>query len=162
MKIGFVGNGTDKFTKLGEERARSFIANQLWGFQEDLPGIGLSCEAMVSGHSPVGGIDIWAEEEAEALGIPLDLKIPTIEQWNPPGGYGYRARNLDIAKDSDVLHIVLANEYPPDYSGRRFKECYHCKSIGRDATDHVKSGGCWTGKKALEMGKEVIWRIIEN
>lgn len=162
MKLGFVGNGTDKFTELGEKRARDFISAQIWGYLEDLPGEGLNCEAMVSGHSPVGGIDIWAEEEATNMGVPLDLKIPEVTQWNPPGGYGYKARNLDIARDSDVLCVIVANEYPTDYKGRRFKECYHCKSIGRNATDHVKSGGCWTGKKALEMGKQVIWHIVEN
>lgn len=108
---------------------------------------------MVSGHSPVGGIDIWAEEEATALGVPLDLKIPEIQQWNPPGGYGYKARNLDIARDSDVVHVILADVYPEEYHGRRWNLCYHCGT-----TDHVKSGGCWTGKKAAQSE----WHIIQN
>lgn len=148
MKVGIVGNGTDKFTRLGEERARSLI--------EEL----LLCEqspVLVSGHSPVGGIDIWSEEAAFELGIPMDLKIPEINQWNPPGGYGYKARNLDIAK-SDVVHVILADVYPEEYAGRRFKLCYHCASIGRDPYNHVKSGGCWTGKHA----ENAVWHIVKN
>jgi hypothetical protein len=147
MRVGMVGNGTDKFTEFGEKQARELIGDILF-----YDGI----EAMVSGHSPVGGIDIWAEEAAISLGIELDLKIPEINQWNPDG-YGYKARNLDIAADSDVLHVILADKYPTDYEGMRFDLCYHCRS-----NDHVKSGGCWTGKQAQKMGKEVHWHIIEN
>jgi len=95
----------------------------------------VGASSMVSGHSPVGGIDIWAEEEALALGVPLDLKVPTHNSWDPPGGYGYKARNLDIARDSDVVHVLLADVYPEQYTGRRWDLCYHCKT-----NDHVKSG----------------------
>lgn len=148
MKIGFVGNGSDKFTSVGERTARAIIREFL---------VGNDVEAMVSGHSPVGGIDIWAEEEANKLGIPLDLKIPQIQQWNPPGGYGYKARNLDIARDSDELHVIVARDYPSGYTGRRFTFCYHCKN-----SDHVKSGGCWTGKQAQKLGTNVYWWFIDN
>lgn len=151
MKVGLVGNGTDKFTGLGEQRARALIRELLAG-----------ATAMVSGHSPVGGIDIWAEEEATALGVPLDLKIPEIQQWNPPGGYGYKARNLDIARDSDVVHVILADVYPEEYHGRRWDICYHHRKgeglPGVTPTNHVKSGGCWTGKKAAQSE----WHIIQN
>jgi hypothetical protein len=141
-KVGLVGNGSDKFTALGEARARALIRELLDG-----------AEVMVSGHSPVGGIDIWAEEEAIALGIPLDLKVPEVGQWDPPGRYGYKARNLDIARDSDIVHVILADTYPEGYNGRRWDLCYHCKT-----SDHVKSGGCWTGKKA----ENAEWHIINN
>lgn len=151
VKIGFVGNGADKFTALGTLRACNKIDELL---QE--------ADCVVSGHSPVGGVDIWAENQALFYKKEIDIKTPGIHQWNPPGGYGYKARNLDIARDSDILYVILADKYPDSYSGRRFTECYHCKSIGRDATDHVKSGGCWTGKQALKMGKDVRWIIIPN
>lgn len=143
MRIGLVGNGSDKFTKLGRARAEQLITDIL----ED-------ADVMVSGHSPVGGIDIWAEELATLMGIKLDLKIPEIQQWNPPGGYGYKARNLDIANDSDIVHVILADVYPEEYAGRRFDGCYHCDM----ATDHVKSGGCWTGHKAARAE----WHIVNN
>lgn len=146
MRVGIVGNGTDKFTEGGRRRAIELIETLLT--PED---------TMVSGHSPVGGIDIWAEEVAEAIGASMDLMIPEVNQWNPPGGYGYKARNLDIAQTSDVTHVILADRYPDDYQGMRFNLCYHCRT-----NDHVKSGGCWTGKQALRAGKEAIWHIVSN
>lgn len=146
MRVGLVGNGSDKFTALGEENARKLIRYLL-----------TPATLMVSGHSPVGGIDIWAEEEAENLGIDLELKIPEVHQWNPKEGYGYRARNLDIAESSDVVHIILADVYPEEYMGMRFDFCYHCKT-----NDHVKSGGCWTGKQAKKLGVATAWHVIPN
>lgn len=153
-RVGIVGNGSDKFTPVGEERARRIIRQILTN--------GQPWEAMVSGHSPVGGIDIWAEEEATALGVPLDLKIPTTNQWDPPGGYGYKARNLDIAHDSSIVYVILADVYPAEYAGRRFNICYHHRG-GEGAPsvtpeNHVKSGGCWTGKHA----GQATWYIIAN
>jgi hypothetical protein len=150
-KIGIVGNGADKFTALGQERAYKQIFAILC--HED---------TLVSGHSPVGGVDIWAEEVARTMGAQLDLKIPDVHQWNPVGRYGYRARNIDIADSSDIVHVIVADEYPQDYHGRRFPVCYHCAQWGGEAEDHVKSGGCWTGYKAKELGKEVYWHVIPN
>jgi hypothetical protein len=147
-RVGIVGNGSDKFTEHGKTQATLLIVELLTG-----------ADVMVSGHSPVGGIDIWAEEIAADLGIELDLKIPEVNAWNPEGGYGYKLRNLDIARDSTEVHVILADVYPATYAGRRFDFCYHC---GRDAEPHVKSGGCWTGKQALKMDKEVHWHIITN
>ena len=153
MKIGIVGKGSDKFTEYGEANARRLIRDTIRAYQP---------QAVVSGHSPVGGIDIWAEEEAERLGVALDLKIPEVNQWNPPGGYGYKARNIDIAKDSYFVMVVLADQYPEEYTGRRFKLCYHHPKDSPLLTNHVKSGGCWTGKIALGLGKEVFWKIVPN
>lgn len=144
MKVGIVGHGADKFTLAGEERARELIYDLL---------VLTEATVMVSGHSPVGGIDIWAEEEATKLGIELDLKIPKINQWNPEGGYGYKARNLDIANDSDITYVILADSYPEGYSGRRFSYCYHCRT-----SDHIKSGGCWTGRRA----QKAEWHVVSN
>lgn len=145
-RIGLVGNGTDKFTELGQERAREAIRHALE-----------PATVMVSGHSPVGGIDIWSEEEAEKLGIDLELKVPEIHQWNP-NGYGYKARNQDIAESSDSLYVILADVYPTDYTGMRFEWCYHCKT----KDEHVKSGGCWTGKYAQKLGIPTAWIVVNN
>ena len=145
MRAGIVGNGTDKFTRAGAAEAVRIITE-----------IVAEADVIVSGHSPVGGVDIWAEEAAEAAGKPTDLKIPEIQSWNPDG-YGYKARNLDIAHDSDVVHVILADEYPEEYTGRRFPICYHCKT-----DDHVKSGACWTAKQAIKAGKEVRWYVVTN
>jgi len=150
MNVGVVGSGSDKFTESQKARVIELL-------QEILahPYVRL-----VSGHSPVGGVDIWSEEVADAFGVPKTIYVPEIQQWNPPGRYGYKARNLDIAKNSDVLHVIVVKDYPPDYKGMRFEECYHCLRMARDA-HHCKSGGCYTGEMALKMGKEVIWHIIE-
>lgn len=145
MRAGIVGSGEDKFTPEGKREALNIIDS-----------IMEEADVLVSGHSPIGGIDIWAEESARLYAVQLDLKVPEIHQWNPDG-YGYKARNLDIAEDSDYLHVIVVDQYPEEYSGMRFDLCYHCNS-----TDHVKSGGCWTGKKALLMGKPVTWHIVEN
>lgn len=145
MRVGIVGNGADKFTEDGEHRARVMIRSIL-----------LSRDILVSGHSPLGGIDVWAEEEAAAMGIPMDIKVPEVLQWNPPGGYGYKARNLDIA-DSYIVHCIVADRYPDYYKGKRWGVCYH-----DNRTDHVKSGGCWTMKKAREKGNLGALHIVRN
>lgn len=151
MNIGIVGSAEDKFTDDTKDQALLLIYEIL----KD------EATALVSGHSPVGGIDLWAESAAEALGVldPDLIFAPKVHQWDPPGGYGFKARNLDIAKFSDILHVIVVKVYPESYSGRRFKECYHCRRIGRDAA-HVKSGGCWTGAEALKLGKQVIWHVL--
>lgn len=157
MKVGIVGNGSDKFTSLGAFRAKELIREILLHYEQAHGEV-----TMVSGHSPVGGIDIWAEEVASALDMPLDLKIPEVNQWDPPGGYGYKARNLDIARDSAVTHVILADIYPVEYAGRRFAYCYHHRhGEGYPPVtpeNHVKSGGCWTGKQA----NEAVYHIVKN
>jgi hypothetical protein len=146
MKIGIVGSGADKFNTQSEYKAKELIHDIISQIQ--LP-------IVVSGHSPVGGIDIWAEEEAQFIRCPVDIKIPKQHTWNAE--YGYKQRNLDIAKDSDEVHVIVVNKYPKDYKGMRFDLCYHCKS-----KDHIKSGGCWTGLQAQKLGKKVYWHIIKN
>lgn len=148
--VSIVGHGRDKFTAHGEARTRALIRDLLFG-----------ASSVVSGHSPVGGIDIWVEEEALELGVALDIKEPAVLAWDPPSGYGFKARNLDIARAADECHIVLADSYPPGYNARRFPLCYHC-ARSRPGTDHPKSGGCWTGNQALRLGKPTRWHIVAN
>lgn len=144
MKVGIIGHGADKFTEEGEQYAKQIIATIIKGYQS------LGEVTIVSGHSPVGGIDIWAEALGVDLGCDLDIKTPRQHRWDAE--YGYKARNLDIANSSDVVYVIVVKEYPPNYAGMRFKSCYHCHS-----TDHIKSGGCWTGKQAQKLGKPVYW-----
>lgn len=144
MKVGIVGHGEDKFTAKGRDRAEKFIESILTG-----------AEAVVSGHSPVGGIDIWAEDIGRQMGLKLMIYEPRQHRWDAE--YGYKKRNLDIASNSDIVFVILVDRYPPDYKGMVFNGCYHCGK-----TDHVKSGGCWTGLQAKKMGKPVKWVIIEN
>lgn len=142
MKLGVVGHAQEKFTAETEAAAREaiYLAMQ----RHD-------AEIVVSGHSPMGGVDIYAEEIAEELGIPTIIHAPTKRRWDGPGGF--KERNLAIARDSDVVLVVVCRELPPGFAGRKFDGCYHCK--GRNPP-HVKSGGCWTAWKA----PAAEWAII--
>jgi len=147
MRIGIVGNGADKFTGLGELRAKLEIFKLIMSHPNS---------KIVSGHSRMGGVDIWTEEITKLCGreLDLDIKAPKEESWD--GEYGYKARNIDIAK-SDVVFVIVADKYPENYEGQKFKKCYHCH------TDyHVKSGACWTGNKAIEFRNQARWIIIKN
>lgn len=146
MKIGIVGHGADKFT----------IESVLWAKEQIKQIMIKNPDAIfVSGHSPVGGIDIWVEDIAKDLGMETDIKSPTDHSWD--GSYGFKARNIDIAK-SDVVYVILVDQYPLNYMGRRFIDCYHCLRHGKHQR-HVKSGGCWTGWKAIELGNKAEWII---
>lgn len=149
MKIGIVGAGAEKFTAKTMREAQSLIRKIL-----SSPGV----STVVSGNSPVGGIDIWAEHIGRDLGLETLIFSPKVHSWNPSGAYGFKQRNLDIAASSDELHVIVVASYPTHYTGRRFDRCYHCPvELG---PNHVKSGGCWTGWRAHEMGKKVTWDII--
>lgn len=145
--VGIVGSEAIKFTPETEQKAREIIRSILMK-----PGV----TAVSSGHCHLGGIDIWAEEEAKKLGIYADGKFifpPKDHTWSG----GYKTRNLQIVNASDEVHCITIREYPPDYNGMRFSRCYHC---GTDTEPHVKSGGCWTARQAQKKGKLTQWHII--
>jgi len=144
MIIGIVGAEGAKFTKAGEEQARAVILRLLLH-----PDITL----MVSGGCHLGGADIYAEEEAELLGIPMRIHRPLRLTWEG----GFKDRNILIAHDADVVHNIVVDVLPSDYAGMEFKKCYHCNT-----TEHVKSGGCWTAKHAQGLGKRAVWHLIQN
>lgn len=131
--LGIVGHEAAKFTEAKEVEARKAIRDLIEQYQP---------ARVVSGECPLGGVDIWAREIAVAHGVPFDPKAPRQHSWD--GEYGFKARNLDIAKSTLVVCIVV-HDLPPTYRGRRFDGCYHCK--GRNPP-HVKSGGCWTAWRA--------------
>lgn len=148
MKLGIVGHGSGKFTKATEIVARGIIAEEirrhgaLW---------------VVSGRSPLGGIDIWAEEVGRQCGVPAEVFPPTLDErgrgrWEGPGGF--KERNLKIAEASDVVLCIVVADYPPNYRWQKVKGCYHCRDRN---PPHVKSGGCWTAWQAQQR----LWRIIE-
>jgi hypothetical protein len=146
MRVGIIGSGKDKFTPETEAKAREII-------RKLLP----EGAVLVSGHSPMGGIDIWAEEEARVLERPMEIFAPKVFTWS--GKDGYRDRNLDIASTSDVVHVIVPRLYPQGYDGMSFKQCYHCERHCSGLT-HVKSGACWTAWEADRMGKETHWHVI--
>lgn len=131
MRIGIVGSEASKFTPETQEQARAAIRSLL------NPG-----DIVVSGKCHLGGIDIWAVEEAKKLGLETVEYPPKYHGWP-----AYRERNLRIVEDSDKVVCITLSKLPDAYKGMRFEKCYHC---GTDT--HVKSGGCWTMKEADARG----------
>lgn len=150
MIIGIVGAEGAKFTALGEKRAKDVIES-------------LVLDPMVtnisSGHCHLGGVDIWAEQLGEQEGYEDMLIFPPKDHnWNT----GYKPRNMQIVRASDKVYCIVVDKLPPDFNGMTFKECYHCRKAGWPPTNHVKSGGCWTMHKAIEMGRQGELIIVEN
>jgi len=129
---------------------------------------------LVSGHCPKGGMDIWAEEIADELGITKEIYRPEINQWNDKGltyginddctplevAKGYKSRNIQIAKACDVLYCIVPKkpDYDPEYAAYCSQShCNHCNQWG-----HPTNGGCWTKRYAKEkLGKETHLVVIE-
>jgi len=147
MILGIVGHAADKFCPETEELARSAIRGAILHYKPD---------TVVSGACPMGGIDVWAIEEAKKLGVYTIEFPPMHHSWEgTKTAPGFKARNQSIAEHSDVVLSLVLNEFPPNFSGRKFPFCYH----HRDEQDwhkthpHIKSGGCWTAKYARSIGK---------
>ena len=153
MRIGIVGHGADKFEPWSEAKAKEVIRSIISYYINSGTEI-----IVVSGESPVGGIDIWAHEIADEMGVPFDPKKPRQNQWDAE--YGFKQRNIDIAK-SDNVHVILVQDYPENYRGRRWDSCYHCDKHNFHFK-HLKSGGCWTGWKAKEFGNNLYFHIISR
>ena len=142
MIIGIVGSEAAKFTAATEAKAREIIRELLSS----------SDAVLCSGHCHLGGVDIFAEEEAKALGRfdPAYIFTPHHLNWT----YGYAPRNRKIARNSDIVHCITLQTLPASYVGMTFEGCYHC---GELRPPHVKSGGCWTAMRC----KASAWHIIE-
>jgi len=136
MRVGIVGHEARKFTPETEAKAREIIRSLL--SPDDI---------LVSGGCHLGGIDIWAEEEANKLGLEKEIYLPAIPRWEG----GFKQRNLKIARASDIVHCIVVADYPEGYKGMKFDYCYHCHT-----SDHIKSGGCWTAKRA----RKAEWHVI--
>ena len=144
MIVGIVGSEKIKFTPVGEAAAKKLI------WQILSPDIVVE---VVSGKCHLGGIDIWAAEIGQKLGLIVTEYAPKNQSWEG----GYKLRNLKIASRSDVVYCITVDRLPDDYDGMRFKLCYHCNT-----KSHVKSGGCWTMKQAIRMGKQGVLHVVKN
>lgn len=140
-RIGIVGSEGRKFTPDTEIHARALIRSLIKG-----------ATAVISGGCHLGGIDVWAVEEARDMHIPEIIEhLPKVQGWNG----GYRERNILIAEDSDMVICITVAELPASFKGMRFAYCYHCNT-----DTHVKSGGCWTTKYARSLGKIGETKVI--
>jgi len=142
-RIGIVGHEAAKFGFDTEVEAREIIRRIL---KHGEPG-----NVVVSGHCHLGGIDIWAEDEADRLGVEKLIFPPKSRSWSG----GFKKRNEQIAENSDEIHVIVVKSLPEWFKGRRHKLCYHCNTIS-----HVKSGACWTAKFAQSLGKPAYWHEI--
>lgn len=143
MIVGIVGSEAAKFTLIGENRARLIIASIL-----KRPEV----TEVVSGACHLGGIDIWAIEDGKSRDLVTTEFKPERLTWE-----FYKKRNIQIAEKSDEVYCITVDQLPENFSGMRFKLCYHC---GSDT--HVKSGGCWTMKEAIRRGKKGVLEIVRN
>ena len=150
--IGIVGSEAAKFTPDTEQQARDYIRAMFFLMRE--------IDLVISGHSPLGGIDWWAIEEATRIGLDTREYPAGVHQWESVKGVdGFKARNLKIARNSDIVVCITVKQLPPDYRGMEFPNgCYHCHT---PPEHHIKSGGCWTMKEAARMGKRTSLKVIE-
>jgi len=152
MKLGIVGHAAGKFTP-----ATQIIAKDAIRVLVD----SLTPTLIVSGRSPMGGVDLWAEDAAAEFKIPTLIHEPKVWSWGAPGGF--KERNLAIARDSDLVLCVVVEKLPPDFAGFVTKGCYHC---GDRNPPHVKSGGCWTTWKAPRKAWAIVhdgyWSYVER
>jgi len=137
--LGIVGSEQAKFTVETERLARLTIRRLIIDAWKDG-----KTPIVVSGECHLGGVDIFAKEEASSLGCLYQGFAPKSLDWTR----GYKPRNMQIARASDRVVCITIRELPVGYTGMRFKSCYHCCR-----NDHVKSGGCWTVKYAKSLGK---------
>lgn len=142
MTLGIVGSEGKKFTReteaLARARIRALIAEA-------------GATRVVSGACHLGGIDVWAIQEAKRLGLDTQEFPPRVQSWE----YGYKPRNIQIADASDAVVCLTLRTLPESYNGMTFPLCYHCGT-----KDHVKSGGCWTTKYARRAGKRGWTEVI--
>lgn len=151
--IGIVGSEAAKFNMDTEFLARGAIRTLIAPY-----------DRVVSGKCHLGGIDIWAVEEALAMGKIVQEYPAHTHRWQ--GHYrngewrdGYKDRNMKIALDVEKCVCITVRELPANYAGMKFAGCYHCD---KSTPLHVKSGGCWTMIQSGRRGKETQLVIIHS
>ncbi len=142
MKLGIVGPPERQFTPEKRELACVVIQSAIETY---------GATTVVSGRCHLGGIDIWAEDIAEAMDIPTLIFPPKVLHWSLPGGY--RERNLQIAEAAELVLVIGLKEYPKTYRGVKFHDCVHC---GDRNPKHIRTAGCWTAWRCERRA----WHIL--
>jgi len=143
-KLGIVGSEASRWTTEGEAEARELIR-----FLLSFEGI----TEIISGGCPNGGVDQWAAEIGGELGMKVTEFLPKDRSWQT----GFKPRNLQIARESDAVHCITVSKIPEGAIVTNDVPCFHC-----GADDHRRNGGCWTVKRAREMGKPVKVHVIQQ
>lgn len=112
--VGIVGSEQAKFTQVTEEATRKVIRLFLGASKK-----------VVSGKCHLGGVDLYAKEEAEKRGVEYVGFPPACHAWEG----GYKQRNLEIARAADVCVCISVDRLPAAYKGMRFDTCYPRESV---------------------------------
>ncbi len=135
-RIAVVGSSKKHWTPKTTTEAVKYIKHNIlmknieWDFNIPL----WKSVTLISGGA--SGIDTYAEVVADTLGIPKRIFEPDVNSWNGEvGKRGFKQRNIQIAKECDVLYCI-------------------------DTKDRAWSGGQWTLKYAKILGKEVYLKLI--
>ena len=197
MKIGIVGAEESKWTEEQKIRAKKVIKGLLHGYTVDglvrfsksnkpiFFAMARRCEIiLVSGHCHKKGVDIWAEDNADELGIEKEIYPAEVHQWPDKTVRVCRTcGELKEGLDEVVTHDALVNMYHPHYWKLKTKKGYRTRNIQVAETfnigycivpynpkayckhhkqyGHPSNGGCWTIKYAEKLGKETHLVLIE-
>lgn len=82
------------------------------------------------------GVDTIALEIANKMGFRIKEYLPNGRSWD-----FFKKRNMNIVNDCDRLYCITTPVH--------FIKCFHHSK----PQDHEKTAGCWTMKKAKELGK---------
>jgi len=179
IKIAIVGCEESKWTNSQRVDAKEEIESIIFKHcHRDFERTHKQCSEekmiIVSGHCPKGGVDIWAEEIADELGIKKEIYPAEVNQWNDKIKHkktnniwvsyklkGFRSSYIQIAEACDVLYCLVPQIQPKhklidEIINERNAYCIHCDMAG-----HPTNGGCWTKKYTKGLGKETHLVVIE-
>lgn len=145
--LAIVGASGSKLNELQKRTAVQLVAGILDNYDPRY-------WVFTSGRSPEGGIDIFAEVEADRRGFENRVCPPAEEhnhwQCKDADCYGYKARNLDVAHKADAMYSIVTSTH-------FLNLCKHCKIRGHDS-----SGACFTARYARRIGKIVWFMAIDE
>ncbi len=131
MRIAIVGSAV--LSEAEQEKGRKMV-NDLVTYLKQKWGNEL---VIISGRSPKGGIDIYAEEAALEQNVKTEIFPPEVNQWEDDGEkMGYKSRNLAIATRCDRLYCLKSRNSKTNGSG-------------------------WTADRAVDNGKIVVREWID-
>lgn len=125
MKIAIVGT-SHKMTENEERDVQQFVAMILRDFS--------TSNLIVSGGAK--GVDTIVIEVAQSMRFPTQIIHTISDDWR-----GFKKRNMQIATECDQLYCISIPTHET--------KCYHHPK----EQDHEKTAGCWTLRKAKELGK---------
>lgn len=134
MKVAIVGTTTN-LSENEDRDMRQFIAITL----KNLP----PHTTIVSGGAK--GVDTIAKEIATGLGLKTEIHNPILSTWSE-----FKKRNLIIADQCDELFCFTVPT--------RKTKCFHHNTV----QNHEKTAGCWTARKAEQLGKPTKLIVLPN